>query len=1333
MFKTASFVLVTICALFVVPGLFQVLETDITETDDIDIYDNTKRCSSLSCIHGSASILELIDPEIEPCENFYEYACGNFVEEVYTPDEKATLDTLSLMSDRLVEYLLTLFSVPISKTEPKLHQLSKTMFNSCSNSRDNDRSKEVMLEVLKQIQGFPMLDGAGWNEKNWDWKTSLLNLRKYISKKDNNIFKKKKKMAEILNKQESNGYTEEVLQKIKTSLEPLMIDVVRELGGSPTAPHLSKDIDNLIAFEETLADYFNKNLIKRNQTDPSEKVKGFTQMHKKILWMELFQQSPLKIVQKHNGTLEATFIQNYHKFIDETPKRVLANYVAWRLILSSLQFMNQEMRNALLKFQKSALGKEDVDQRWKLCALLTQSVAAVATGSLYVEGYFKEDDKKTAVSLVNTLFDEYLTTIKESTWMSNQTKIGAQYKALNMKRYIGYEDQLRGTEGAKYYDDLYEYGEDKFLEMVLAFKIFETDREYNYIYDKKGPDWSKYSKPATINAFYKSEDNSIQFPAGFLQAPNFDRERPDVMNFGAIGSVIGHEMTHAFDDLAEKQEGWTQNNTEDFMKRRQCIIDQYNNYTIDRVDQYVQIDYKTNGVLTLKENVADCGGVKLSYNAYKKWSNSNKTQIKPIGLDRFTNEQIFWLSFAQTFCSVERPIVLNNKEAQGLYALNRFRVIGPIMNMKEFAADFNCPVGAPMNPPQEKRCALCSASILELINPEIEPCDDFYDYACGNFVEEVFTPDEKAKLDTFSLMGDKLVEYLLTLFSVPIRDNDRSKEAMLEVLKQIQGFPMLDGADWNEKSYNWTEALLSLRKYISKKDNNIFLSKKETAELLSDGESSGITEDDLKNIKNNFGSLITVVIQELGGSPNASHLSKDIKDLIAFEEKLAMYFNKNARKPFETDESKRVKGFSKIHKKIFWMELFSPSYFANVRTYNEEIEEDFIKNYKAFIKGTSMRVIANYVGWRLLQTSLEFMNQEMRNAILEFEKKARGKEDVDQRWKLCALLTQKVAAVATGNLYVEGYFKEDDKKTAVSLVNTLFDEYLTTINGISWMSDQTKIVAQNKALNMTRYIGYEDELRTTVGANYYKDLYEYGEDKFLEMVLAFKIFEADRTYSIIYDKTGPDWSKYSKPATIAASYNSKDNSIQFPAGFLQAPNFDRGRPDVMNFGAIGSVIGHEMTHAFDDLAEKQEGWSEKNTKDFMNRRQCIIDQYNNYTIDRVDQYVQIDYKTNGTVTLKENVADCGGVKLSYNAYKKWSKNKTQIKPIGLDRFTNEQIFWLSFAQTYCSVERPKQGLYALNRFRVNGPIMNMEEFATDFNCPVGAQMNPPQGKRCSLW
>lgn len=146
-----------------------------------------------------------------------------------------------------------------------------------------------------------------------------------------------------------------------------------------------------------------------------------------------------------------------------------------------------------------------------------------------------------------------------------------------------------------------------------------------------------------------------EFPAGILQTPNFDKERPDVMNFGAIGSIIGHEITHAFDDLAEKKQNWSKKNTEQYKEKVQCIINQYNNYSIVREELYNTITFITDGAATLKENVADFGGVKLAYNAYKNWSKKNDTQqIQAIGLDDFSNEKIFWLSFAQTFCAVER-------------------------------------------------------------------------------------------------------------------------------------------------------------------------------------------------------------------------------------------------------------------------------------------------------------------------------------------------------------------------------------------------------------------------------------------------------------------------------------------------------------------------------------------------------------------------------------------------------------------------------------------------------------------------------------------------------
>ena len=259
-----------------------------------------------------------------------------------------------------------------------------------------------------------------------------------------------------------------------------------------------------------LFQFYNKQKAVKRTGPNFKRVPGFSKIHKKVFWMELFSQSYLTIAQPFNGTLEDDFVQSYYNFMKNTPKRVLANYVGWRVIQSSIDFMHIELRNVYLRFQKTALGKEDVDQRWKLCAVLTQNIAAVATGSLYIDEYFKEDDKAAAVNFVNDLLAEYSLSIEESKWMDNQTKIAATNTAKTMKKYIGYEDELRTNEAVIYYNDLYEYEEDYFLEMGLAFKIFETDREYRRLNENKGADWTKYSKPATVNAFYKSEDNSIR-------------------------------------------------------------------------------------------------------------------------------------------------------------------------------------------------------------------------------------------------------------------------------------------------------------------------------------------------------------------------------------------------------------------------------------------------------------------------------------------------------------------------------------------------------------------------------------------------------------------------------------------------------------------------------------------------------------------------------------------------------------------------------------------------------------------------------------------------------
>lgn len=193
--------------------------------------------------------------------------------------------------------------------------------------------------------------------------------------------------------------------------------------------------------------------------------------------------------------------------------------------------------------------------------------------------------------------------------------------------------------------------------------------------------------------------------------------------------------------------------------------------------------------------------------------------------------------------------------------------------------------------------------------------------------------------------------------------------------------------------------------------------------------------------------------------------------------------------------------------------------------------------------------------------------------------------------------------------------------------------------------------------------------------------------------------------------------------------------VDFSAAFLQAPNFDKDRPASMNYGAIGSVVAHEITHGFDRLLDNESTWP-KNVKDaYQNKIQCIKNQYSNY------EEPDIKVLLNGNVTYREDVADNGGLKLAYRAYQKWKKtsNETESKLIALS-YDPKQLFWISYAQFYCTVARNKQKLaifeskdeHSFDRFRVIGPLSNSLEFATDFECSAENKMNLPREK-CNIW
>lgn len=397
------------------------------------------------------------------------------------------------------------------------------------------------------------------------------------------------------------------------------------------------------------------------------------------------------------------FLDRMGKLLATMPKRTLANYVFWRLTAFSSYFMTDAVRARQLKFSSVISGKQENDPRWKECVEVTTSSMPIAIGALYVRHYFQESAKVAATEMVGQIRKQFEKILKEVSWMDEETRAKAMIKVAAMAVHIGYpEELLDDAKLTEHYDGLV-IDADHYLEDVMTMNKFGSDVAFGKLRKPVNKtDWVSHGRPAVVNAFYSSIENSIQFPAGILQGQFFSANRPRYMNYGAIGFVMGHEITHGFDDQGRQFdvqgnlfEWWKPETRDSFKERAQCIIYQYGNYTD------AQTGLNLNGINTQGENIADNGGIKQSYQAYQAWVLENAPEKTLPGLP-YTQQQMFWVSAAQTWCNLHRTEAMKGRILTGVHSPGEFRVLGPLRNMPAFSKDFNCPLGSPMNP--VKKC-----------------------------------------------------------------------------------------------------------------------------------------------------------------------------------------------------------------------------------------------------------------------------------------------------------------------------------------------------------------------------------------------------------------------------------------------------------------------------------------------------------------------------------------------------------------------------------------------------------------------------------------------------
>jgi putative endopeptidase len=349
----------------------------------------------------------------------------------------------------------------------------------------------------------------------------------------------------------------------------------------------------------------------------------------------------------------------------------------WNIINSFADQLSDEVSKQNFAFYNTTLsGQKEMKPRWKRAITEVDNVLGEALGQLFVEKYFPEDSKKKVNVMVDNLIAAYRERINGLDWMSAETKAMAQKKLNTIIKKLGFPDKWRD------YSKL-EVAKNSHLENYMNAYTYELKRNFDKL-SKPVDKMEWFMSPPTVNAYYNPTTNEITFPAGIMQPPFFFADADDAVNYAAIGAVIGHELTHGFDDQGSQfdEQGnmknwWTKDDQTKFQAKTKMVVDQYNSY--------VAIDsLHVNGELTLGENIADLGGVSIAYAAFLKTDQAKKAEK----LDGFTPQQRFFLSWAQIWRTNYTDAALKKQVNTNPHSPSKFRGNGPLTNLPEFYEAF---------------------------------------------------------------------------------------------------------------------------------------------------------------------------------------------------------------------------------------------------------------------------------------------------------------------------------------------------------------------------------------------------------------------------------------------------------------------------------------------------------------------------------------------------------------------------------------------------------------------------------------------------------------------
>ncbi len=643
--------------------------------------------------------LSSIDAKADPCQDFYQFACGNYTASHPIPADQAGTNGFynlyNVNTQRLSGILEKSAAGGTTRTpnEQKIGDYYHACMDTAAIEQDGLRPIEPLL---KQIDSMSLLSLAGLTGRLQRVGVDVL-----FSYGEQQDFKDASKQIAVVDQgglglPEKDYYTrtgakDEQLRKEYVAHVAAMLS----LAGEP-AEQAQKDAQGILQFETGLG-HASLGVTERRDPEKVYHLVSISQVSSQFP-MGLFGQFEENIhsprVSEINDAVPG-YVPALIRLVRSTDIETLRAYFRYHLLTAVAGHLPKRFDDENFDFYGRKLsGTEQQAPPWKRCSNSVDGALGEALGQVYVQQYFAGDSKAKVLQMVGDIERAMEADLDQLDWMSPATKVRAKEKLHAVANKIGYPDHWRD------YSSLAVTPDDPVTNALRA-NAFENDRQLNKI--GKPVDHTEWGMaPPTVNAYYDSSMNDINFPAGILQPNFYDPKTDDAVNYGHIGAIIGHELTHGFDDEGKKfdakgnlSDWWTPEDTKKFEAKTDCLSDEYSKFVA--VD-----DIHVNGKLTLGENTADNGGLLLAYMAYLDRAKQNH-EDPAAKTDGYTGSQRFYLAYAQNWCSNTRPQSLRLRAQTDPHSPEHFRVDGPLVNQPGFAGAFSCKQGAPMVPAKSCR------------------------------------------------------------------------------------------------------------------------------------------------------------------------------------------------------------------------------------------------------------------------------------------------------------------------------------------------------------------------------------------------------------------------------------------------------------------------------------------------------------------------------------------------------------------------------------------------------------------------------------------------------